>query len=1039
MPSPSPSFILPISDPLTWDIPEFGQVYMGVNLDGNYCIKRHDGVVVVVDIDEFQTYVAAAQAARDAAAASATAAAGSATSAGTSATNAAASAYDANQSEIGAESSKTQAETAATTAIAQATIATTKAGEASASATDADASATSALNSAGTAATQAGIATTQAGLASSSATAASGSASSASASASTASTAATTATTQAGIATGQATNAATSATNAAASESAANGSAVSASVSANTAASQATIATTQAGNAATSATASAASATASGNSATAASGSATAANGSAVAAAASAVAAADSAADAAAILIDKADKDMLNVSKNLRRRSVPNFTALKALVLNTNVLDGELVDVEGRFTAGDGGGAPFLIVNSLPAPANDGSYVTLTAGGGAVAQLGPQINAKLFGIVGDGVANDRVQLQAAVDYVSSVGATLILNNLRMMISQTGIIPIVVGGVTTYRGILIGSKASISGINSTLITDAASTNVLNQFHFIYTDTSLTSISGINISGLNFEGPGGDKYVYGITLDGGPNTKAEGWLSNVFIGKITSLNLRGVVMIRETDAIVGRENTYSIENVTVDGINSYGSGSYLVGVTSGRNVNISNLNALRISADLITIHGGENINIVNCNGQAGRTATDFGDLSFRSFDGINILANSTGKSIRCVTVANSVCRYGKFTVGATNDYTLGVLRVEGVKLVNCYSEFGFNALNSGTPSGHSVVDVSIDNCTAKNPYPDASLQTPGNTWPAPSKRAVLASNVIMLRVSNFTAIDNTWEAMYIAGCTLTSIIGVTIRKTGVTNTNSTDQSEAGIVAVSCPEITVSDVDVIQTVGAAFRFQGCTDIRLANVRANQSTTTRDSSYPKDFLYLATCQRLNACLLKSMSPERGLFVDLSAAQNNLNIDNFHVVTPVTDFINYTGTFTNLTRSVITNRIFVGAGVINWPITFDAIGITLPLAVGKGGDLQVSVSNAITALYDFHRVDRTGGIIGGTSTVNQIDGGTNGNTVIFKIVDNTRSVTFNNATGGGNIRSKTGSNIALNNVNQRVEFQYDGTNWCEL
>ena len=102
--------------------------------------------------------------------------------------------------------------------------------------------------------------------------------------------------------------------------------------------------------------------------------------------------------------------------------------------------EGMIVRTTGYHTAGDGGGAEY-VVKADTRPADGGSVINLS--NGLQAHLLPvaSINYKLFGTIGDGKNDDGVQIKKAHAYANRTGVPVVNLSGEYWIKETNAISI----------------------------------------------------------------------------------------------------------------------------------------------------------------------------------------------------------------------------------------------------------------------------------------------------------------------------------------------------------------------------------------------------------------------------------------------------------------------------------------------------------------------------------------------------------------------------------------------------------------------
>ena len=164
--------------------------------------------------------------------------------------------------------------------------------------------------------------------------------------------------------------------------------------------------------------------------------------------------------------------------------------------------EGQFVETGGYYTKGDAGQAKYLIV---AAQAADGyGDHTLANGTVAVLQSGDVANVRQFGAKGDGITDDTLAVQAAIDSLATAGGTVLCPNGTYAISRTV-------GTNDHWGLtisndntsLVGESAKLIRFNSDISTYALAYPLIfigsvddNDVNNVTTNTS--------IKGFHFEG-------------------------------------------------------------------------------------------------------------------------------------------------------------------------------------------------------------------------------------------------------------------------------------------------------------------------------------------------------------------------------------------------------------------------------------------------------------------------------------------------------------------------------------------------------
>jgi len=129
---------------------------------------------------------------------------------------------------------------------------------------------------------------------------------------------------------------------------------------------------------------------------------------------------------------------------------------------------GATLRTQGYYTAGDGGGNSYLVVAAATGTDDGGSFIDLTTHQAqALFPLG-QIFDKHFGVRRDGITDDTLAIQAAINYVKNLNSTLRLTS---------------GDLRATSPLIIDKPLSIVGIGVTpFITSIGNRGQGSWFHF-----------------------------------------------------------------------------------------------------------------------------------------------------------------------------------------------------------------------------------------------------------------------------------------------------------------------------------------------------------------------------------------------------------------------------------------------------------------------------------------------------------------------------------------------------------------------------
>jgi len=206
---------------------------------------------------------------------------------------------------------------------------------------------------------------------------------------------------------------------------------------------------------------------------------------------------------------------------------------------------------------------------ALPTPSVAGNVAYTPAGTGAVTtdvetKLRESVSVKDFGAVGDGVADDTAEIQAAVDAVGAAGG--------------GTLTIPVGTYLVSSSITVGSNTHIRGRGEIILDDNADCSVIS----INASSSNVSIKDISIDGnrLNqtLETVGAESEYGGIEIGN--------FCDQILIDGCTIIECYGYG-IESNNA----PSNITITNNTIDGVDFY-SGIRMSQAGTGTNIKVAN---------------------------------------------------------------------------------------------------------------------------------------------------------------------------------------------------------------------------------------------------------------------------------------------------------------------------------------------------------------------------------------------------------------------------------------------------------------
>lgn len=120
--------------------------------------------------------------------------------------------------------------------------------------------------------------------------------------------------------------------------------------------------------------------------------------------------------------------DDIEGSKPASDASIAIFDTVSAMVADTDLDIGDIVETAGYTTKGDGGDNRYEIVAAASGTDDGGSFIDLATLQAKGLFSGGDINVKQFGAVGDGAADDTTEIAAAITYSDLVNAPLIFSD-----------------------------------------------------------------------------------------------------------------------------------------------------------------------------------------------------------------------------------------------------------------------------------------------------------------------------------------------------------------------------------------------------------------------------------------------------------------------------------------------------------------------------------------------------------------------------------------------------------------------------------
>ena len=132
--------------------------------------------------------------------------------------------------------------------------------------------------------------------------------------------------------------------------------------------------------------------------------------------------------------INAIDNDLSSQIKDITNTKIHQFDSLASMKL-CDLKEGQVCETLGYYKINDGGGAQYYIVNDDALLEDNGSVHRLNNGLKAKLIIGSEINIKTFGAKGDGISDDTVAIQNAINFAQN-GYKLIIDRGIYSVSNT---------------------------------------------------------------------------------------------------------------------------------------------------------------------------------------------------------------------------------------------------------------------------------------------------------------------------------------------------------------------------------------------------------------------------------------------------------------------------------------------------------------------------------------------------------------------------------------------------------------------------
>lgn len=462
--------------------------------------------------------------------------------------------------------------------------------------------------------------------------------------------------------------------------------------------------------------------------------------------------------------------------------SVIYYTNVAAMKLSTSadILEGITIVTQGRITAGDGGGADYIVAG---AQAVD-EFGDHTLNGGLVALLNDPISFRNYGGVDDSVTDSTNQCQAAIDRAIALSSSVDIsgNYAADSISLDG----ASGLLITGRGSIVGISAApltafmtmknvvnIAAQGAWFINANYNTNYDNAM-WIYTDGVGQAAAFLNFSNLS---PVNAKnaYLFGnpdrpsdlvseISIFGGQTFGCPSVVRAV--GAQTVVNFTGCTLASLTGSGDAAWQALPQRVIVADGATVNVSGGEMLHVLLSTGGTSSEFNALCVSG-VIDLGGSAQYGKISINGSVVESAARFG--ATENVSSIPSPVSGYLSFTGCQGVSTNI----SFPVIETGPDFIGVVRVTG-------NNFFASAPRSGTHiQCGGECDIYLDDGSLGDNFVDHIGGTVGGILHFGYQMVVSVNNLAALSIVgstetklNFTVIETDdalgrWSSAYNAG--------------------------------------------------------------------------------------------------------------------------------------------------------------------------------------------------------------------------------------------------------------------------------